>query len=101
MTFKSIFDAHPDFINDEGTKWWKHEDMYRYDVLRDIHLVDYGYKFYAIELTNGQRSFVITRGKYIEYENTSSEAVAVRVDVLKLLIREGLHEQDGKKLFDT
>lgn len=99
--FKSISESQPDFVNDLGTKWWLDKDTIFWASRGDINLLEHDFQFWYVEMQDGFRSRLITKGKKIIYDNTSSEAIAIKIDIYKMLIRESLNEHIGKKLSDS
>ncbi len=88
------FDSTPDFVNAEGTKWWKHTDLQDYLVKPDrngVSITDL-YAWY-IQTISGERSFVITTNDGFWAVDQSLEAIATKIDVLKFLKYDHSKEQ--------
>lgn len=83
------FNSEPYHINELGVKWWVAKSLmdwaYREPLGKAVSLKDFGYQFWAIEKPNSYRTFLVIKDGNIIYENQSSEAVAVRIDVYRML----------------
>lgn len=73
----------PEFINEEGTKWWACEHLTEYATRKG--LVDI--KAWYIKTISNEKNIVLVDNikNTIVYTNTSIEAVAVFIDVLKIV----------------
>ena len=83
-----FFDKEPDFINDEGTKWWIDKVTTQYAQKEDSQ----GTKLpnvhcFYIELKTGEKLYVLVENNEIIYETQSLEQVGIQIDILKLLKR--------------
>jgi len=92
---KEIFVGEPDFVNEVGVKWWKDESTTRYAQRADIK----GTKLenvvcFAIEEANGHRTRVlVSQEQGVLCEDRSLEGIACKIDVLKVLKRDGVKNQ--------
>lgn len=78
-------------VNDEGTKWWPDKGLDNWANSGDRpKLSKYGYRFWRVETKEGYKSFVVTVDEAIVYENQSSTAVAVRIDVWRMLAKDAM-----------
>lgn len=74
-------DRKPDFINEEGTKWWVDVAVISY--LKEAKLIDY--KAYIIETKDNYKTRVlINSDDIIEFETPKLEDMGVHIDMLKL-----------------
>lgn len=80
-------------VNAEGTKWWREKSLEDWANKGDTQLSDHGYRFWRIETTDGYRAFLATVDDAVVYSSTSSEAVAVRIDIWRMYAKE---ERGGK-----
>lgn len=85
-----VFHGEPDFVNPEGTKWWKAKTITDYAQKEDKHGTTLNLHGYGIELADGTRSYVLVDHKQVRvvYETQSLEQVGIHIDVLKLLERD-------------
>lgn len=83
-----LHEKKPDFVNEEGTKWWLDKSLIDWADRGDFKLTDLGYRFWLIEFKTGNRTRLITRDDQVIYDNTSAEAIACRIDVLRLLAQD-------------
>lgn len=69
-------DFEPDFVNEEGVKWWKREEATQ-------KLLDNNVKAacYNVEKKNGKRSIVLIDEKGVFYETQELEALWIRMEV--------------------
>lgn len=82
---KNFFDKEPDFVNEEGTKWWVDRSTTKFAQQPDINNVRLpNVVCFATEQSNGYRSYVITENQQIEYAATGLEAIGVHIDIMKL-----------------
>jgi hypothetical protein len=66
----------PDFINDEGVKWWHAESITLYASMREIKDA-VGWK---TELPSGEVNYVLTQGQKVLLESPGFEALGVKID---------------------
>lgn len=76
-----IEEREPDFINEKGTKFWKDLDVMKY--IKSLGLKDIFP--YIIEDAKNNRTRVLIKNNNYIYENPNVEAIATRLDMLKLL----------------
>lgn len=78
----------PDFVNAEGTKWWKDKHLTNRAIKPDAFGTTLGMMVYAVETSVGFRTYALIDDKDIVYTNQSAEAIACHIDILKLLKRD-------------
>lgn len=66
----------PDFINDEGVKWWHDKSITLYASMRGIEDA-VGWK---TQLPSGEINFVLTQGQKVLFESPGFEALGVKID---------------------
>jgi hypothetical protein len=76
----------PDFINDEGFKWWLDKGTTKYAMRENANGTTLDYQVWVVEKPDGFKTRIILddRRKPI-YENTSLEGIAVKIDMMKLV----------------
>jgi len=76
----------PDFINPEGTKWWKDTNLTEYaqEQINKEHAV------FEIQTTNGKQSRVLIDKNGVLEEDGSLEAMAFKIDKWALIINGSL-----------
>lgn len=80
-----ICDREPDYVNKEGTKWWKDDQLTKYArrsgegriKLEKVTVC-------AAEFKNGKKCYVILDDGKIIFESIYSEAIAIRLDLIRL-----------------
>ena len=72
-----VFETEPDFINEEGVKWWK-DDVLN-DKAKEINGVTW-----LTQLPNGYNSRVLVINNEVEYEHTNLEVMAAHIDMIRL-----------------
>ena len=77
--FYPFDDFKPDFVNKEGIKWWRIDDMS--DKLKKAGIKN---RAYHILKKDGKKYRVIIDDKGVLYETTSIESLANRVDIIIL-----------------
>ena len=80
----------PDFVNEEGVKWWKDEDLTDYARRKDVHGTRLEHiVVWQVEFPDGVKTRLLVDNDKGEplYENQGLEAMAVRIDVMKMLKR--------------
>ena len=82
---ETFFNKEPDFINDEGTKWWVDKSTTKYAQQKDIYKTQLpNVVCFATEQSNGYRSYVLTENQEIEFTAQSLEAIGVHIDIMKI-----------------
>lgn len=73
-------DQKPDFVNDEGVKWWidKHESHYARHKLGTDAAVWY------VQETSGRRTRLLTENNEILHEDQALEGMACYIDILAI-----------------
>jgi hypothetical protein len=69
---ENLYTNAPDFINDDGTKWWTF-DAYR------------GIPTYFTELADGSRTYLALDNKEIAAESANVEGITLKIDLYVLL----------------
>lgn len=89
MGILHVFDSEPDFINDEGVKWWKDEHSTRYATKPDMHETSLDMSVWLVENADGKRNRVIVDNqlKTVIHEDSTLEGIGVKIDMLKLIER--------------
>ncbi len=75
----------PDFVNEEGTKWWRHDFLSDYATRKGVHGVSMPATCFAAETKDGHKSFVLinsTDGPL--YDCQALDAMACWIDAWKL-----------------
>jgi len=89
------FDTNPpDFVNEEGVKWWYVKDLSEYAHQKDqngISLPDV--HVWYIEQPNGRQTRVLVNGSKVLYDTTNFEEMSVRIDIMKA----DIHFNGGSK----
>ena len=87
MTFP--WEGPPDFVNPEGTKWWREMSLTRYAQKEDRHGTVLDVVCFLIETADKYRTYVmVSRDQAIIEEDQSLEAMGIKIDVRKLLKRD-------------
>ena len=84
----NLKENEPDFVNEEGTKWWKERYLTDWAQNPDMFNTTLPMVAYTIETKEGYRSFVLIDAEGIVDSSQSSEAIACKIDVLKFIKRE-------------
>jgi hypothetical protein len=74
----------PDFINEQGVKWWF--DAITTGYAKCCNLPNH--KVWLVEELNGSRIYVITEGDKIVGESQQLDGIGVKLDVLGFLAKE-------------
>jgi len=83
----TIFSKEPDFINEEGTKWWFDKSSTTYAQNPDLFGITLDIVCYFVEDKQGFRTRVLIQNGEIIDESTSVEGIGVIIDTLKLVKR--------------
>jgi hypothetical protein len=70
----------PDFVNEQGSKWWRNESLDKYAKEKGLH----GVTCWLVEAKSGQREFVILHDNQPEYSSPSFEHMAAHIDFMWL-----------------
>lgn len=81
----NITDTEPDFINEEGVKWWVDKSTTDYAQRKDSKGITLDIICYVIDRPDGYRTRVLIEEGNIIDDNTSLEAIACKIDMLKLI----------------
>jgi len=78
------FSDEPDFVNDEGTKWWIDVSTTQYAQREDAHGTVLDMVVYLAETKNGYMTRVLLDDdRNIVEEEQNLEALAIKIDMLK------------------
>lgn len=95
----NIFDTEPNFVNEEGTKWWIDRDATRWATREDRFGTSLpNVVCWVLETKTGYRTYLLVDSETQQalYESQQLEAIAQRIDVLKLMERDKQKENtDG------
>lgn len=83
--FKDVFATPPDFVNEQGVKWWLDQSMTDWAHRKDLQgtsLPDV--KVWYVEEKDGTRTRLIIDGTEVEYANPSMEAIGAHIDMMKI-----------------
>ena len=69
----------PDFVNDEGVKWWADKSATDYAKTRGVEA-----QVWLTELPNGYRSYLIVKDGLPIFEAQQIEAVGAHIDIMCL-----------------
>jgi hypothetical protein len=76
----------PDFINDEGTKWWIDRDLTNYAQNPDAKGISLDVQAWVLQTSDGYMTRVLVNKDHeICDESQNLEALAVKIDVRKFL----------------
>ena len=75
-----IFDRKPDFVNEQGTKWWLDEISTDYAKSKELDIVTI---FFAKNI-KGEAEYMIFEGEKPVYNTTSREDVGIKIDIMAL-----------------
>uniref|UniRef100_A0A6M3JLL2 Uncharacterized protein n=1 Tax=viral metagenome TaxID=1070528 RepID=A0A6M3JLL2_9ZZZZ len=78
----------PDFVNNEGVKWWVDKGTTQYARGKDsfgTQLLDV--TCFKTELDNGYRSFVIVNGRGIVFTSQQIDTIGRHIDIMKMIKR--------------
>lgn len=90
---KPVWEREPPFfINEIGVKWWKEEYLTRYAQRPDSFGTTLDASAFVIERPDGYRCFVLLRDDKVVGDAQQSEAIAVQIDVMKMLKRDNERE---------
>ena len=68
----------PDFVNDEGVKWWHEADLTRYAFCKGFA----GVRVWSVERPDGYRTRLFTEGETILADDQTVEGLGIKIDVL-------------------
>jgi hypothetical protein len=88
--------GEPFFVSEEGTKWWRDEDMEKYASNPDVHGTTLsGWQCFIAETANGRMDrLVFDENKNLVYVGGSLEAAATKIDMAKVNKRFDKEKQD-------
>lgn len=70
----------PDFVNEQGSKWWKHKGLNDWAAEKNLSNVT----CWLVEAISGQKEYVILKGKDYEYASASMEHALAHLDFMFL-----------------
>ena len=83
---KMLWENEPDFINEEGVKWWLDKSTTEYAREEDLNGTKLDVKVWAVELPDKTRTrVIIDSDNNIICDNQSLEAILIRIDAAKIL----------------
>ena len=86
MKFLDPFEEEPDFVNEEGTKWWVKKGLTTYAQRPDKYGITLpNVVVWEVETKDGYRSYVITENNEIIKDSQKYEDIACHIDILKLI----------------
>lgn len=68
----------PDFVNDEGVKWWHEADMTRYAFSKGFA----GVRVWMVERPDGYKTRLFTEGETILADDQTVEGLGIKIDLL-------------------
>ena len=68
----------PDFVNDEGVKWWHEADMTRYAFSKGFA----GVRVWTAERPDGYKTRLFTEGETILADDQTVEGLGIKIDLL-------------------
>ena len=68
----------PDFVNDEGVKWWHEADLTRYAFRKGF----VGVRVWSVERPDGHRTRLFTEGETILADDQTLEGLGIKIDIL-------------------
>jgi len=71
------FDSKPDFINEEGTKWWLDKDLTSYAKSKDLDLV-----CWITETKDGAKTRVLVDKDVPIHDTTTLDGMACHIDAI-------------------
>ena len=80
VAFDNVFETKPDYINEQGVKWWYDKNITEY--AKNIKLDDIMVWF--TEELNGRKSRVIIYKNNVEYASPVLEEICCHLDIMKL-----------------
>ena len=68
----------PDFVNDEGVKWWHEAGMTRYAFSKGFA----GVRVWTVERPDGYKTRLFTEGETILADDQTVEGLGIKIDLL-------------------
>lgn len=76
----------PDFVNEQGVKWWLDKDSTRYASKENSNGISLDYQIFVVEEPDGRKTrLVLDEKRKPVYEHTHIESIAVWLDIQKYL----------------
>jgi len=79
----NITDKEPDFVNDDGIKWWKHDYITKYANTKGLKDTI----GYIVESETGYKTFLLINNTGILEEDSTLEGIGTKIDMIAFLIR--------------
>ena len=89
--YKNLWDKEPDFVNAEGTKWWKHPELTEYAHKENKHGVSLPtMQCWVTQTTDNDLRYVILNTKIGEiiYTSLYYDAICEHINIRKFLKHE-------------
>ena len=71
---------HPDYVNEQGVKWWIDKDLTKYSFDRGFS----GTRVFVVERPDGYRTRLFTEGENILAESQSLEGICSKIDIISI-----------------
>lgn len=68
----------PDFVNDEGVKWWHEPSLTRYALSKGF----VGVRGWSVERPDGYKTRLFTEGETILADDHTLEGLCIKIDLL-------------------
>ncbi len=72
------WDKEPDFVNEQGTKWWK--DHYLTEYANDVDCT----VWFVETCTGGRTRILVSHNGHALYDDTNLEGMCCHIDMLKI-----------------
>ena len=80
--------GEPYFVNEQGTRYWLEECLTDYAKNPDLSGVCLpSHRAWLVQLKDGEYTYLLTEGTTPVYEGKSIEQIAVRIDMLKAIVK--------------
>lgn len=76
-------DREPDFVNDQGVKWWLHDGVTNYAKTKMLNVMGW-----EVETPDGLKNFVLTNADGVVAEAKGLEGIGIKIDMLSMLAKE-------------
>ena len=86
----------PDFVNDEGVKWWHESSLTRYAFSKGF----VGVRVWTVERPDGHRTRLFTEGQDVLAEDQTLEGLGIKIDLLAFQRQPHNAELRGRPLAD-
>ncbi len=75
---RDIAKEAPDFINDEGVKWWHESDLTRYAFRKGF----VGVRVWTVERPDGHKTRLFADGETILADDQTAEGLCIKIDLM-------------------